>query len=468
MTDRPAPDPLIGKILAGKWRVEALLGAGGMAKVYAAEHRNGHRVAIKVLNPELSAVAEARERFLREGYAANHIEHPGVVLILDDDVTQSGTVFLVMERLLGRTLDARIPIEPKLAAREALFVVERVLDVLARAHDRGIVHRDIKPENIFLTLDGQVKLLDFGIARVRSAAQPNNTGAQNGTMAGGIMGTPAYMAPEQARGRFDEVDGRSDVFSVGMVLWSVLAGRQARQATTVNEVLFQAMSHAVPSIRTVVQGASPALVELVDRATAQERDQRWASAEAMRTELKSVWESLGFGTALEVEDVDHLVGPDVPKVDQFPSGPWPDAMPVSAKTVRLVDIPGGLERFSSMPPAPQTPTEPDASVKNDTLEPWIQDERAKRRRWLVTLAVLSVCAAGLVGYSQMTTTTPDPVVTAGPVPTLPLAKTAPTRTSEPSASDAAPATTTTAKTIPTGRPNIPSTPGTNDWLDQRR
>ncbi len=504
MNDVPAPDPLLGKVLAGKWRVEALLGSGGMAKVYAAEHRNGHKVAIKVLNPELSAVAEARERFLREGYAANHIEHPGVVPVLDDDVMPNGTAFLVMERLVGRTLDARIPLEPKLTVREALFVTSSVLDVLARAHERGIVHRDVKPENIFLTMNGDVRVLDFGIARVRSASLQQKNATESGTFSGGIMGTPAFMAPEQARGHFDEVDGRSDVFSLGMVLWSTLAGRQARQATSVNEVLFQAMSHTVPSIATVLPEETPAeLITLVDRATAVERESRWGSAEEMRDALVEVWQSLGFGESLSLDDDDSLVGPNVPPLDEKPSGQWPDSMPVSAKTVRLEDIPGALERFSSLPPPGPTSSESGVSKEQPgTLDPWLAAERRSHRRRLAALTLLVAAGVSVLIYSQTeppasrirrmlgadppasasvsSASLPPAVVTPSATPPTPVVPTtthvidsqspiqgAQGASTSPSASATASGSTRPPRTF-VPNTNANAGPTSPDWLDKRR
>src|SRR3978361_204314 len=135
----------LGSVLKGKWRLDAVIGIGGMAVVYAATHRNQSRVAIKMLHPEVALDAEVTQRFLREGYVANAVGHPGTVTVLDDDVTEDNAHFLVMELLVGQTLDSMLTFQPEgLPAREVLPLIDQLLDVLAMAHEKGIVHRDLK------------------------------------------------------------------------------------------------------------------------------------------------------------------------------------------------------------------------------------------------------------------------------------------------------------------------------------
>src|SRR5262249_32278248 len=158
-----------------------------------ATHRNKKRAAIKMLHPELSVDTTLRERFLREGYVANSVAHRGAVTVDDDEIAEDGSAFLVMELLEGGTVEARWQRKTKrLNVQEVLSVADQVLDVLIAAHDKGIVHRDLKPDNLFLTRSGVVKILDFGIARV---LEVHGTGTA--TQTGSMMGTPAYMAPEQ-------------------------------------------------------------------------------------------------------------------------------------------------------------------------------------------------------------------------------------------------------------------------------
>ena len=277
-------DPRIGTTLKDKWRIDALLGRGGMATVYAATHRNGKRVAVKILNPELTSIPEVRARFLREGYVANKVGHPGAVSVDDDDVAPDGAAFLVMELLDGETLEARRERSPggRLPAQEVAALADQVLDTLAAAHAQGIVHRDLKPENMFLTRDGVVKLLDFGIARLCEGSG----GAKTATATGTLMGTPAYLPPEQARGRCAEVDGRSDLWAVGATLFTLLAGRCVHEAETVNEVLALAVMQPAPALRSVAPDVPDALAAVVDRALAREKEKRWPDARAMQQALR--------------------------------------------------------------------------------------------------------------------------------------------------------------------------------------
>ena len=285
----------VGQVLRGKWRLDALLGVGGSACVYAATHRNGKRGAVKLLRPDISVNEEARRRFLREGYVANRIEHPGAVVVLDDDMAEDGSVFLVMELLEGQTLEdyARAFPGARVRPSDAAFVVDKLLDVLATAHDKGIVHRDLKPENVFLTTGGDVKILDFGTARV-------GEGPSNGRMteAGHIMGTPAFMPPEQALGHNAEIDGRTDLWALGAIVFYVLTGQLIHTAETLNKVLLSAMTRQAPKLATVAPDVPRELCEIVDRALLFERDKRWPDARAMQRALRSVRQSLPASSGL--------------------------------------------------------------------------------------------------------------------------------------------------------------------------
>lgn len=273
-----------GAVLRGKWRLERLLGVGGMGAVYEAAHRNGRRVAIKVMLPLHSADRRTVQRFLKEGYVVNELAHPGTVEVFDDDYTDDGLPFLVMDLLHGQSLSAKLAAPPrKLVVAEAARIASDVLAVLAAAHARGIVHRDVKPDNIFVLDDGRVKLLDFGIARLRTAI-----GTGEATANGAVLGTPAFMAPEQARGRIDEVDARSDIFGVGATLFVALTGKSVRVAETPNELLLQAMTAPVTPLREVEPSVDPAIAAVVDRALAFSPDDRFPSATAMRNALLGV------------------------------------------------------------------------------------------------------------------------------------------------------------------------------------
>ncbi len=277
-----AAEERLGRVLTSKWRLDRLLGIGGMAAVYEATHKNGKRVAVKMLHASLGAVPAAKERFLHEAYAANAVHHPGVVSVLDDGETQEGEIFLLMELLEGETLEARwTRSAQRLPLAEVLATADALLDVLAAAHAAGVVHRDVKPENVFVTHEGAVKVLDFGIAYVRELSTSDRR-----TQTGTTMGTPAFMAPEQARGRWDEVDARSDVWAVGAVMFSLLAGRCVHEGETTNEVLLAAMTQQAPPLAEVCPAAPPAVAWVVDRALAFEREARWPDAAAMLSALR--------------------------------------------------------------------------------------------------------------------------------------------------------------------------------------
>jgi serine/threonine-protein kinase len=272
----------VGTLLNGKWRLDALLGVGGMAVVYSATHRNRKRAAVKVLHPEYSASPDMRARFLREGYVANSVGHPAVVSIDDDDVAEDGSAFLVMELLEGETIEERRERKGgRLPAIEVLGIADQLLDVLAVAHANGVVHRDLKPENLFLTAKGVLKVLDFGIARLREMTAPISA-----TRTGSLMGTPAFMAPEQAKGRWDEVDGRTDLWAVGASMFDLLTGRVVNEAETANEALALAITRPPPSLTSVAPESEPALAALVDRALAYDKSQRFQSAREMQ---EAVW-----------------------------------------------------------------------------------------------------------------------------------------------------------------------------------
>jgi serine/threonine-protein kinase len=278
----------VGKTLKDKWRIDRLIGVGGMAAVYACTHRNGNTVAVKVLHPEMSANKEARTRFLREGYAANKVKHPGAVVVLDDDVDEDGSVFLVMELLEGEALaDLWERTNGKVSVEQILLVAYQLLDVLAAAHDKTILHRDIKPDNIFLLESGGVKLLDFGLARLRELSAQSNA-----TRQGHTMGTPAYMAPEQARARWEEVDARTDLWALGATMFKLLAGRSVHEAPTVNEQLLAAMTQPAPRLASMVPGVPAVVAAVVDRALEFHKKDRWPDARRMQQAVYTAYEEL--------------------------------------------------------------------------------------------------------------------------------------------------------------------------------
>jgi serine/threonine-protein kinase len=201
--------------------------------------------------------------------------------VLDDGVTEQGEAFLVMELLQGETLEARLQRgRASISLLELLRITDELLDVLAAAHAQGIVHRDVKPENVFLSREGTVRLLDFGIARALDTRRTLRT------QIGSTMGTPAFMAPEQARGRWQELDGRTDLWSVGATMYVALTGRLLRDAETPNEELLQAMTRPAPAMATVLPALPRSVAEVIDRALAFKQAERWESAREMQAAVR--------------------------------------------------------------------------------------------------------------------------------------------------------------------------------------
>lgn len=274
----------IGRVLRGKWRIDARLGAGGMATVYASTHRNGMRGALKILHPQFSGDKELRARLRQEGYVANRVAHPGIVRVLDDDVTEDGLVFLVMELLSGQTWKEKwIRSSRALPIGDVLGVAARVLEILAAAHAVGVVHRDVKPDNVFLTDHGDVKLLDFGIAGVK---ETNAELTHTGTM----LGTPAFMSPEQALAEWSEVDARSDIFSVGATLFTLITGRPIHQASTVPALIVATATNPVVPFLSAMPKSSLELADVIDRALQFRKVDRWPTADSMRGALNATQE----------------------------------------------------------------------------------------------------------------------------------------------------------------------------------
>ncbi len=275
-TEPPAAAARVGQTLNNKWHIDRLIDVGGMGAVYEATHRNGRRAAIKLLHAHFASNPEVRRRFLREGYVANKIDHPGAVAILDDDVAEDNSPFLVMELLEGESLSSLLARVGRLPVAEAFGIAGQVLEVLVVAHAAGVIHRDIKPGNVFITRTGHTKLLDFGLARLRDGQT-----SMTPTAVGIVMGTAGYLAPEQARGQPDQIDVRTDVFAVGAVLYRALSGRRIHEQANAFDMMFAAMKDPAPSLAQSLPGALPSVVLAVDRALAFEKENRWQSAKEM-------------------------------------------------------------------------------------------------------------------------------------------------------------------------------------------
>lgn len=306
---------LLGTTIAERYRVDELLGLGGMGAVFRGRHLGLERdVAIKVLHAELTRDPELSSRFEREAHSASRLDHPNCLAVTDVGTTPNGLKFMVMQLLEGVEL-AEMMGEPFPPDR-AVVMTMQILGGLEHAHDKGVIHRDIKPENIFVTTDHAgretLKIVDFGIAKLVGSAKD---GKRNMTKAGLVFGTPAYMSPEQAMGQ--DADGRADLYSVGIMLWEMLAGEQPFTSDDpVALVRMQVSKDAPPLPPSVPSILDPVVMKLLEK----RRDDRYQSATEARQALETLLPSIA------TTDVSHMfshTGP-LPMVNTGPisvSGP---------------------------------------------------------------------------------------------------------------------------------------------------
>ena len=310
---RPAGAEMLqpGEIIDGKYRIVRLLGQGGMGGVYEGENTRIHRkVAIKVLHAGVAAKADVVQRFEREAQAAGRIGSEHIVEVLDLGNLPSGERFMVMEFLEGESLGERIKKRKRLPVQEVGPITHQLLQGLAAAHQAGIIHRDLKPDNVFLlaTRGGQrdfVKILDFGVSKFSAL----DADSMSMTKTGAVMGTPYYMSPEQARG--SKIDQRSDLYSVGVVMYQAVTGRVPFAAETFNELVFKIALESPDPAELVVPNLDPGVATIIARAMIRDVNLRFQSAQEFQAAVQQ-W--LATGAAVQTP----MPGP---------SGHYPGAQP---------------------------------------------------------------------------------------------------------------------------------------------
>jgi serine/threonine-protein kinase len=280
--DRPESEPSLEGKRIGKYEIRRLVGRGGMGAVYEAVNTTiNKRVAMKCIDASLAGNEEANARFQREALAASAIESPHIVQIFDAGATDAGMPYIVMELLRGRDLGRCLVEMGRLEVADALHVASQVLRWLRRAHAEGIIHRDLKPDNVFLVEREDepyaVKILDFGVSKInRSESVPLKTLTQQGS----VVGTPYYMSPEQAQA-FPDVDARTDLYSVGAILYECLAGRPPHIGTAYEQVIVNICMKDAEDVRAHNDAVPAPVAELIAKALQRERVDRFGSAREM-------------------------------------------------------------------------------------------------------------------------------------------------------------------------------------------
>jgi eukaryotic-like serine/threonine-protein kinase len=307
------PGSFVGTALDGQYQIEALLGKGGMGAVYRARHiLLGDRVAIKLLPPEMRSNTEWLRRFQREGQAARRFRHPNAVTVYDLRTSSDGTIYLVMEYVEGNTLDAEMKKHGRFAPAEALAMLDPIMSVLNAAHAMGVVHRDLKPENIMIgkaTTGGEpvVKLLDLGIAKLKEVAGAEKTGNTNLTIAGQMLGTPYYMSPEQwgelPRDGSSEIDGRADIYSLGLVFYELIAGKKPFDGLTLSELRREHVHVKPTPLNEVVANVPQSFSDALARSIAKDRSERQETAGQLANELKAALAAEGVSPSMPLPGV---------------------------------------------------------------------------------------------------------------------------------------------------------------------
>ncbi len=291
----PAEDPVVGRVIAHKFKLCRLLGAGGMGAVYEAEDLlMRRRVAIKRMKPGFNEQSTHVQRFIREARAADSIQHRNIVRVYDLAASEDGAFFIVQELLSGESLSERLDRVRKLSSEDALAVFVPVFDALHAAHERGVIHRDIKPDNVFLHCEADgtetPKLIDFGISKSVDAEGLART--QTGT----ALGTPYYMSPEQVRGS-SSIDHRADLWSAGVMLFEALTGHRPFVGENYHVLILKIMTDRAPRACDVDPSVSRAVSEVLASALEPGRDRRFASARAMREAFEAAIRAQGGSTA---------------------------------------------------------------------------------------------------------------------------------------------------------------------------
>jgi len=421
---------LVGSTVGGKYRIDRLVGRGGMGAVFEATNVGiGKRVALKFLDRDAARDADAVTRFQREAEAASAVESAHIVHIFDTGAGEDGRPFLVMELLTGEDLRSMLRREGRIETGVAIHIVGQVLRGLARAHAAGIVHRDLKPDNVFVCRRDDdpmfVKLVDFGISKITR----RETSADTLTRRGTVLGTAFYMSPEQAQA-FPDIDGRADLYSVGAILFEALAGRPPHVGSVYEAVLIEICTKDAPDIRSIAPDVPEAVADVIKTALSRNRAERFANANEMYDAL-----------VLAAPGLLRSNGPGVPTAPL--RKPGADATAISSATSDAVGRVATAEGTAVQPSGPG-------------------DSRAHTRRTIVTaiVAALGAFAVTVFLMANRPSRNADGASAATPGPSATLTA-EPALSAEPTAVSPAPSTSASADAGPVRAvPTAAKPPGT--------
>jgi tetratricopeptide (TPR) repeat protein len=324
-----------------RFEVLSLLGVGGMGEVYLAQDTKLRRkVALKILPSQFTANSDRLRRFEQEAYAASSLNHPNLVTIFEIG-NVNDTHFMAHEYIDGQSLWDRLKQEP-LPLQDALDIAVQIATALNTAHEAGIVHRDIKPKNVMLRRDGIVKVLDFGLAKLAEQQRATEVDSQAATLAkittdpGAVMGTPQYMSPEQARGL--KADARTDIFSLGVVLYEMIAGQPPFDGVNAIEVMGAILKTEAAPLKFHIADVSPQLEHIVSRALRKDRDERYQRAKDLLIDLKDYKEELAFEAKLERSVQPDKTRPVTEQTAAAPTGETAAAATQSSGKIILGEI----------------------------------------------------------------------------------------------------------------------------------
>ncbi|MFZ5479207.1 MAG: serine/threonine-protein kinase [Myxococcota bacterium] len=371
---------MIGSII-DKYEVLQKLGEGATATVYRGRHLTiGKDVAIKVLHPHLSASSRYRERFNREARAVGRLSHQNIVSILDYSGQGADDCYIVTELVDGVTLQELLHQHGRLPSEIAAIVGADLADALAFAHREGIIHRDIKPENVMIRRDGRVKLMDFGVARVMDEGSI--------TLDGSLLGSPAYMSPQQA---LDEpLDGRSDLFSLGTVLFHALTGHVPFSGGNASVILRNIIEGNRPEVLELAPDASPSVAAVIDRLMQQRAEDRYASAEDSSAALRACLAEVRIaGDHPTVNLRNYVVNPEG-CTDALLSHLRPTLMEVGRERLADGDHLGALQLFNRLLAMDEENGEVISLIQSLHSGP----DAKRRPRWIAFVAAAALLVVG--------------------------------------------------------------------------